>query len=397
MSGDRQAPPKQTSECQLNAVIDAASSVDCSEACDMYGRYGSIRGVHGDAADDNPDAHRPLRRLSRTGDRPQAHDRSYRDPETQSQRAVDQVFNVGAGVAISIAANNGFGTSTDINALQPDKIEAVEKSTYAWRILYVPTVACAKLSIVVLLRLLFISKNHQLANNIVGIFIAVQLFSFTLATCFTCDVPATWAITSGRCFDMIITDIALIIMPFFMVANIQMPVAKKAIVVGCFGFRIIDIGASAAQLAYTNRLDITGPVSAAWPWYFIGQVVQTATIISSCVPYLRQLLQAFPSGMFQTDEIRRRGLTYTDRVHGYAENSSHSYVLHNVEDVSSKAASLRNVHASVLGSSDWEGQRATTTIESNGRSNSTVPSITGDQVLSVHMSRSVEVKTQPRD
>ena len=37
------------------------------------------------------------------------------------------------------------------------------------------------------------------------------------------------------------------------------------------------------------------------------QVVQCITIATSCVPYLRPLLKAYPSGMFKNDDARRKG------------------------------------------------------------------------------------------
>jgi hypothetical protein len=54
-----------------------------------------------------------------------------------------------------------------------------------------------------------------------------------------------------------------------------------------------------------------------------GQVLQTAALISACVPYLREFLEAFPSGMFQPDEIRRRGLTYVDISLGFTDQGGY--------------------------------------------------------------------------
>jgi hypothetical protein len=42
-----------------------------------------------------------------------------------------------------------------------------------------------------------------------------------------------------------------------------------------------------------------------------GQVLQTVALISACMPYLREFLEAFPSGLYQ-NESRRYGLNYVD-------------------------------------------------------------------------------------
>jgi hypothetical protein len=71
-----------------------------------------------------------------------------------------------------------------------------------------------------------------------------------------------------------------------------------------------------------------------------AQVLQCVTIISACVPYLRPFLEAFPSGMLQSDEIRRRGLNYLDISHGFGVNDS--------RDAGAKIYTLRNLEESQI-------------------------------------------------
>lgn len=54
------------------------------------------------------------------------------------------------------------------------------------------------------------------------------------------------------------------------------------------------------------------------------QVIECTTILTSCVPYLRPLLESIPSGLYGSDEIRRRG---TPSELGYSRNKSGSYQL----------------------------------------------------------------------
>jgi hypothetical protein len=56
------------------------------------------------------------------------------------------------------------------------------------------------------------------------------------------------------------------------------------------------------------------------------------------MPYLRPFLEAFPSGMLQPDEIRRRGLTYVDISQGFT--------MENVNGAGSKTYTLRDLDTS---------------------------------------------------
>jgi hypothetical protein len=56
----------------------------------------------------------------------------------------------------------------------------------------------------------------------------------------------------------------------------------------------------------------------------VTQIIECTTILTSCVPYLRPLLESIPSGLYGSDEIRRRG---TPSELGYARSKSGSYQL----------------------------------------------------------------------
>ena len=61
-----------------------------------------------------------------------------------------------------------------------------------------------------------------------------------------------------------------------------------------------DIIVSSIQLHYVKTFDSATPLPVElWPWVICSQVLQTTTIVSACVPYLREFLEAFPSGMLR--------------------------------------------------------------------------------------------------
>ena len=90
------------------------------------------------------------------------------------------------------------------------------------------------------------------------------------------------------------------------------------------------MAATACQIAFTERFHESEFTKSIWPWVVTTQVMQCLTIITSCVPFLRPLIESLPSGMFMSDELRRRGATVRDRE-GYVKASEGNYVLRKVE------------------------------------------------------------------
>lgn len=82
-----------------------------------------------------------------------------------------------------------------------------------------------------------------------------------------------------------------------------------------------DVIATAIQLIYTKAFNSSDPTKDLWPWILISQLIQCITIVTSCVPYLKSLLVSFPSGLFMSDEIRRKGTNSSVRRRRYALHS----------------------------------------------------------------------------
>lgn len=88
-----------------------------------------------------------------------------------------------------------------------------------------------------------------------------------------------------------------------------------------------DIAATAAQLAFLHGFASPNPTKDLWKWTLVTQIIECITILTSCVPYLRPLLESVPSGLYGTDEIRRRGTT---TEHGYSRTKGDSYQLSSI-------------------------------------------------------------------
>lgn len=61
-----------------------------------------------------------------------------------------------------------------------------------------------------------------------------------------------------------------------------------------------NVGVVIIQLRYTSALNSSDVSLHSWPWVLVTQSVQCATIITSCIPYVHQILECYPSGIFLT-------------------------------------------------------------------------------------------------
>ena len=86
-----------------------------------------------------------------------------------------------------------------MHTLSSSQIEIFAKSGYAAELLYILTLGCAKLSIIMLLRLLTPDQRHQRIALGVGAFIAAWgVFSF-FAAAFQCSAPDVWSSIDNTC------------------------------------------------------------------------------------------------------------------------------------------------------------------------------------------------------
>lgn len=247
------------------------------------------------------------------------------------------VASIGSGVSVSIQIANGLGR--DIASLMDVQLVAYQKSEYANKLLYIATLAFAKLSIISLLMILTASPMHrQMGVGLTG-FIAIWGIVSELVAAFQCGPIEPWRFLGpeNRCIDMItfwrgmaviniLTDLALVLFPVHVIATLQMSMGKKVTILAFFGARSLDIVATAVQMAYLPGFSSDNPTEYLWKWTLLTQIIACITILTSCVPYLRPLLESLSSGLYGSDELRRRG---TPSELGYSRSKSGSYQLSN--------------------------------------------------------------------
>ncbi|PVH98101.1 hypothetical protein DM02DRAFT_478682, partial [Periconia macrospinosa] len=234
--------------------------------------------------------------------------------------------SIGSGIAVTVQTENGLGRSID--DLDHRRIVNYEKAEYANKLLYVATLALAKLSIISLLMILTASDLHR--NMGIGLTATIALWGIVSAftAAFQCGVNQPWQYSQreGNCLSMIqlwrgvaigniITDFCLVLFPIHIIFTLQMSVKKKVTILCFFGSRSLDIVATAIQICYVPTFYSADRTRALWKWTLTTQVIECLTILTSCVPYLRPLLEDLPSGLYGAGELRRRG---TPSESGYA-------------------------------------------------------------------------------
>ncbi|OAL03444.1 hypothetical protein IQ06DRAFT_243335 [Phaeosphaeriaceae sp. SRC1lsM3a] len=245
------------------------------------------------------------------------------------------LVSIGSGASVTVQTANGLGR--DIATLTEDQIVTYQKAEYANKLLYISTLIFAKLSIISLLMMLTESTLHTNLSISLTAVIAIWGFVSVFVAAFQCGSIEPWRFINPRkkCSNRIsfwlsmgifniLTDLALILFPVHVIAMLQMPFWKKLAILLFFGARLLDIIATAIQAVYLDGFSSSNPTQDLWKWTVITQIIECITIVTSCVPYLRPVFESFQTGMYGTDEIRRRG---TPSELGYSRSKSGSYQL----------------------------------------------------------------------
>lgn len=81
-------------------------------------------------------------------------------------------------------------------------------------------------------------------------------------------------------------------------------------------------------MAYLDGFSSPNPTKNLWRWTLLTQIIECITILTSCVPYLRPLLESVPSGLYASDDLRRRGTSSSEN--GYSGSKGSSYQLSSI-------------------------------------------------------------------
>ncbi|KUJ16113.1 uncharacterized protein LY89DRAFT_75073 [Mollisia scopiformis] len=236
--------------------------------------------------------------------------------------ALATVFSIGFSVSISLAVPNGIGRHQ--TTLSSDQLKSLQKAVYSASILLVLVSSCAQASILIFLYEITPRLSHQrLIYSVAGFTALFFIPSFFVAV-FPCRPPDVWEVLGSQCIDQsffwrtfagvnLVIESALILLPAFMVWPMTMDRRRKSIVITGFAARLAVMGAFAAQFYEAQSLEtqLLDKTFDTWRYHVTTVFVQGLSIITVCIPYIRNLLLGMESGMIQTGHFRlpdRHGL-----------------------------------------------------------------------------------------
>ncbi|PYI24194.1 hypothetical protein BO99DRAFT_418850 [Aspergillus violaceofuscus CBS 115571] len=218
-----------------------------------------------------------------------------------------------AGATVSLAATRGLGRPRIDEDTPEDQLAGLQTAIYLTEVFHVLTLGLGKLSFIALFYMVLSgSALTTLTRAIfaVGTFLVLWTFTMVVAVALPCRPPEVWGLIFGTCLDVtalwtyygvtnIIIEALLFAVPSILIYRLRMRLRKRLVVIGCLSVRTLYV--SPLRLCTCSLADTSPPALpvALYPWMLCGQVLQTVTIVAACVPYLREFLESFPSGMLK--------------------------------------------------------------------------------------------------
>lgn len=218
-----------------------------------------------------------------------------------------KVFTIGFTIAVNNQVTHGLGSL--LSTLSHADYEGFQKAGYAWNILYIVCLALGKVSTLSLLLALAPNKTYRMPMLAVGGVIVLWGVAAIFASAFQCSLPHPYLITTGRCFSQvgfwdamgafdIITDIAIMALPIYLVYNLQLAAQKKFAVCFAFSFRILAIGCTIWRLVSMHKFfdRATDVTFESWLPTIATILEVFFCVFSACVPHLRPFMESIQAG-----------------------------------------------------------------------------------------------------
>ncbi|RMD39154.1 hypothetical protein DV735_g5975, partial [Chaetothyriales sp. CBS 134920] len=234
---------------------------------------------------------------------------------------LSMVFGIAQTVAIHVSATNGLGRHQSVLSAKSFKIYAV--SYYTANILYFLAVCLAKISVVMIIMRL--SPSHFVQQLCLGILVLTgswgmaEIFAFA----FQSPPPQPWNYTQHSdganvaalyytaAVGDIISDLIVILLPAYVIWQVQINVKKRLVIIVVFSIRICVIICSLIRIPTLRRYVNSSDRS----WHAVGpqtwlQVIQCLSITTACLPCLKPFFGALESGFMDLSLRKSRGETY---------------------------------------------------------------------------------------
>ncbi|PYH32046.1 uncharacterized protein BO87DRAFT_461082 [Aspergillus neoniger CBS 115656] len=223
------------------------------------------------------------------------------------------------------------GIGRHIASLSDTAIQTASKYLYAAQLLHVIVLSLSEFSTTLLVWKLTPHRGiRQTCRITVGLVAAWTIFA-VFGIAFQCEMPDPWLYSSSHCAGKgsilypisiihIITELVIVVIPFFMMRNVQLTLTTRVKILAAFSARIIVVALAIAHLAllpsYLLSTDIT--------WTVVNpticqQAMTCSTVTIVCLPTLYHIFAGLHSGLITTrlpDEVELK------HTHPYGHNST---------------------------------------------------------------------------
>jgi hypothetical protein len=230
-----------------------------------------------------------------------------------------QLFGIGFTIALNQQVDGGLGSR--LPTLSETQYGKFQKAGYTWNILYIFSLFLGKASTLSLLLALSPNKTYRKPMLAVGGVVLVWTIASIFASAFQCSLPHPYLITTSKCFSQvgfwegvgvidIATDLALMLLPVWLVFNLQLAARKKIAVCFAFSFRSFAIACTIWRLAQLHKFFDRGTdvTFNSWLPSIATSLEVFFSIFAACVPHLRPFMDSiqagYLSGMIQEGDGR---------------------------------------------------------------------------------------------
>ncbi|KAI5923265.1 hypothetical protein F4810DRAFT_669579 [Camillea tinctor] len=222
------------------------------------------------------------------------------------------------GQAAALLSPDGQAIGNTQEQISGEDFDRALKVLYSAEMLHILTLVVAKISLLVALCAITPITEHRFAIYSASIVIVIWGITSVFIVAFQCPAPQQWNVFNQGCTDIrssrtyiavmdIVTDFCLMVVPSFIIMPVRMSWRKRFTILSGFWFRITTIAVAIVQLIYLRRLrfDIHF-LNNLWRPVACQQIIQTLSIMSTCIPFLKPFWASLESGFLRADDLNRR-------------------------------------------------------------------------------------------
>ncbi|OGE58273.1 hypothetical protein PENARI_c001G05670 [Penicillium arizonense] len=236
------------------------------------------------------------------------------------------VFCIAESIAVSMATANGLGQHYKM--LAETNVDNMMKSEFAAIILFIASICCSKLSLLVFIRNLTPASLDRRFALVLGILIGLWAITGIITASFQCHLPRTWDYINGSCFDRtawwnylgitnILSEAGIIAQALLVITRIQTDFRRKAGLFSVFFLRIVVIVAIICQLVYASKsFSSKDPSFDTWTVAISTQMAQALSIVTACSPQFKPFLDNLRSSGMSLEMSSSNGYGSKHKTYG---------------------------------------------------------------------------------